>query len=165
MVHVYQGENLKKGPGERNMYLSKIGVQNKSSRSFWSRINSKGQAAGELALILPVLIFIVFATFELARIYNIQQHLTSAAQMGARTGTIRNSTVASTESAIRTYLVETEVGTNYATVITGVGPNEDFNSTVNVQVKHTVKLFSKVAFPGFDGFQIPLKASITMRHQ
>lgn len=129
------------------------------------RRGERGQAVVEFALLMPVLIVIVIATFELARVFIVQQHLVSAAEMGARTGTIRNNTVAEVESAIRTYLENTQVDTNFTTTISGVGADEDFNSTVVVTVNHTLTLFTTLVIPGFDGFTVPLEASITMRHQ
>lgn len=125
----------------------------------------RGQAIIEFALLLPLLVVLVVTTLELARVFIVRQHLVSAAEMGARTGTIRNNTVAEVEGAIKTYLANTQVSTNFTTTISGVGPDENFNSTVVVTVKHTLTLFTNVAIPGFDGFTVPLEASITMRHQ
>ena len=137
-------------------------TQRKAGRRLRSE---RGQAVVEFALLLPVLVVLVVASLELARIFIVRQHLVTAAEMGARTGTIRNSTVAGVESALTTYFANTQVNNDFTSTITGVGPDEDFNSTVVVTINHTLSLFTTVVIPGFEGFTVPLEVSITMRHQ
>ncbi len=118
----------------------------------------------EFAVILPIIALVVFATLELSRVYVVQQHLNSAASMGARTGSIRNSTVADVQTAMDTYFSSTEVGANYTPTITGVNETADFNSYVTVSVLHNLQLFTTLV-PGVSGVTVPLSSSVTMRHQ
>lgn len=134
-------------------------------RSLWQVMRSqRGQSVVEFAVILPIIALVVFATLELARVYVVQQHLNSAADMGARTGSIRNSTVADVQNAMDTYFSSTEVGANYTPTITGVSETADFNTYVTVAVLHNLQLFTTLV-PGFSGVTVPLSSSVTMRHQ
>ncbi len=129
------------------------------------RISENGQALVEFAVVLPILVLVVLASLELARIVVVKQHLISAARLGARTGTIRNSAIADVDNALSTYLSSTEVGTSYTRTISGVSAEADFNSQVTVTVNHNLTLFSNFRLPGVSGVTVPLSATVTMRHQ
>lgn len=165
MTLSFEAKKVTQREGHEKVMNSPKTMIHRAISVIYKRRGERGQAIIEFALLLPVLIVIIIATFELARVFIVQQHLVSAAELGARTGTIRNNTVADVESAIRTYLENTQVNDGFTTTISGVGADEDFNSTVVVTVNHTLTLFTTVVIPGFDGFTVPLEASITMRHQ
>lgn len=132
----------------------------------WAFIRrTSGQSVTEFAVLLPIFILIVFATLEVGRVYVVQQHLNSAARLGARTGTIRNSSVAEVQAAMDTYLSSTEVGVNYTPTVTGVSANADFNTLVTVSLVHNLQLFTSLDIPGLPGVTVPLSSSVTMRHQ
>jgi Flp pilus assembly protein TadG len=119
----------------------------------------------EFCVFLPLLVLLVFATLELARAYVVQQHLQEAARVGARAGTVRNSTAADVQSAIQTYLSSTEVGSNFTLSVSGVDPSADFDTMVTVSVSYNLQLFTNVLITAVGGLTIPLSASVTMRHQ
>ena len=122
-----------------------------------------GQAIVEFAIMLPIAALIVYATLEVARVYVVQRHMVTAASIGARTGTLRTSDTADVQNAIATYLSSTEVGTNYAANIAGVGPTATSNTMVTVSLTTNLQLFTAFDIPGVT--VLPLTSTVTMRHQ
>jgi len=125
-----------------------------------------GLASLELAIFLPVLLFLALGTVQFAQIFIAERHLRAAAYSGARTGTIQNSNVAQVESAIATYLGATHIGTNFETEIDGVGVGADGDTMVQVKVKHDFPLLFRM--PGLgspDEPVFPITVAVTMRHE
>lgn len=70
--------------------------------------NRRGQAAVELAIILPVILLLAVGLIEIARAWRNHQVITNAAREGARTAAVANplTTTASVDSAVRNVLVQ-----------------------------------------------------------
>ncbi len=151
----------KNDPGTREEIFSNFFIRFKQFRRLTKK--NRGQAIVEFALILPVATLIVYATLEMARVYVVQRHLVTAAAVGARTGTFRTSTTSDVQNAIGTYLSSTQVGTNYAANIVGVGLTSTSNTMVIVSLTTNLRLFTGIQIPALT--TLPLTTSVTMRHQ
>lgn len=68
----------------------------------------RGQAAVELAVILPVILLLAIGLIEMARAWRNHQVVTNAAREGARTAAVANplNTQATVDSAVRNVLVD-----------------------------------------------------------
>jgi Flp pilus assembly protein TadG len=61
--------------------------------------NDRGSAAVEMALLMPVLLMVLFATVDFGRMYNAKITLTEAARDGARAAVLGADATAQTKSA------------------------------------------------------------------
>lgn len=73
-----------------------------------TRIGRRGQAAVELAVILPVILLLAVGLIEMARAWHHHQVVTNAAREGARMAAVANplTTTASVDSMVRNVMVQ-----------------------------------------------------------
>lgn len=124
-----------------------------------------GIATAEFALMLPVLMLFGLGVLQVAQMFVVQRQLLGAAHTGARTGSVQNSSTSQVDSAIATFLEDTEVGDAYEAQIVGVGPTATGDTLVTVTVTHDMPLFFSMPIEGWDGTTVPLSASVTLRHE
>jgi Flp pilus assembly protein TadG len=113
------------------------------------RTPRKGLAVVELAIIVPVLVFLTIGMIEVARGLMVKETLSNAARKGARTGILPTGTTASITADINQVLSDNKIDTNYATVTVMVnGKVADASTAVQhdqISVKVSVPV-SKVAW-------------------
>lgn len=125
----------------------------------------RGVAAVEFALLLPLLMFLVLATIQMADAFYFRKLLLGAAHSAARTGVSQTSTVSDASAAIETYLANTRIGEAYEASIAGVGPGASGDGLVVVTVRYNFPLFATLPAIGWTNATIPLTASVTLRHE
>jgi Flp pilus assembly protein TadG len=144
--------------------------------------NRRGQALVEFALVLPMVLALVIAIFEIARAWNIQQVITDAAREGARVAVIgsgNNGTPAAiatqVDNTIDNALTAAGIDPNTATVTTsGLGLGRGVDAVVGISIPYQfvflspmMRLLSQFAGGGNSGFNgtINLQTSFTMRNE
>jgi hypothetical protein len=82
-----------------------------------SRLNRKGQALVEFALVLPLVLLLVVGMLELARAWNLHQTMTDAVREGARRAVLADDwPVDSVYAPIWRYLAQSGYDPSYATM-------------------------------------------------
>lgn len=125
----------------------------------------RGVAAVEFAMLLPLLMFLVLATIQMADAFYFRKLLLGAAHSAARTGVSQTSTASDVTSALQTYLGNTRIGNAYESVVSGVGPGASGDSLVVVTVHYDFPLFATLPAVGWTNATVPLSASVTLRHE
>ena len=128
------------------------------------RINRRGAAVVEFAIVAPVFFLLVFGMIEYGRMVMVQQVLTNASREGARRAVLDGVTDAAVTTAVNTYLTNASVSGATTTVTTTppVPPDVAEGRTVTVTIP-----FSQVSWlpsPMFLG-STTLRASTTMRRE
>lgn len=125
----------------------------------------RGVAAVEFAMLLPMLMFLVLATMQMAEAFYLRKLLLGAAHSAARIGVSQTSTVSDATAAVDTYLANTRIAGAYETAISGVGPGMGGDSLVIVTVHYHFPLFATLPAIGWTDATVPLTASVTLRHE
>ena len=118
--------------------------------------NEKGQAAAELALVLPVLLLILFGCIDLGRVFASWMTLTNAAREGARFGSMHPLDVPGIRNAA---LAEATAGglTGVSVAVSTAGSGTG-DPSITVDTAGTVKLVTPI--PGTR--VVTMQASATM---
>lgn len=124
-----------------------------------------GVAAVEFAMLLPLLMFLVVATIQVADAFYYRKLLLGAAHSGARTGVSQASTQNDVTAAIQTYLGQTRLAGSYDSTISGVGPGVSGDSLVVVTLRYNFPLFATLPIPGWTEKTVPISATVTLRHE
>jgi len=129
------------------------------------RLNERGAAAVEFAILLPVLMLILFGVIEFGMIMYSREIITNASREGARTGIVQATakpTTGDIQTVVTNYLTGTGIDPNaVTTTIAGAGltaPN-----TLNVTVTYPYNFFVP-ALLGL-GNSINLTGQTVMRHE
>ena len=103
---------------------------------------SRGAAAVEFALVLPILVLILFGTIEFGRAYNAKTTLTHAAREGVRVLALGTGDPAATARNAATSLDGSQIG-----VTTAGGnpctPGQQVAITLTYSVEYSIPLFSE----------------------
>ena len=119
---------------------------NRNQKYFRNAKKSRsGSLTVEIALLLPILIMLLFGSYELARANMILHSTESAAYEGARTGILPGATPEKIRESARVLL--TAVGINNFTV--NVDPPTFDETTENVEVTVLVPFRENMSFPAF----------------
>ena len=119
------------------------------------RKSERGQALVELALVLPVFIFIFFGIMEVSRLWQTVNTLSSAAREGARVAAVTSPDVSQLTAAASRILTAGNISN---ATISIAGPNA--NAEVTVTVSMTYSPLTGSIIPGFGS--IPLTRTTTM---
>ena len=94
------------------------------------RLNRKGQALIEFALVLPLVLLLVVGMLEFARAWNVHQTMTDAVREGARRAVLANTwPVDSAYAPIWRYLAQSGYDPSYATMRICTPPATSCGST------------------------------------
>jgi Flp pilus assembly protein TadG len=97
-------------------------------RQHGRRLDQRGQALVEMALVLPVLLLLVVGMMEMARAWNAKQAITDAAREGARLAVVGDGgDQAEVEAAIDTALSRSGIPPGYADIQFDQTPAPDGN--------------------------------------
>lgn len=132
------------------------------------KLNERGVAAAEFALVLPVLLLILFGTIEFGMMMYAREIVTNAAREGARAGIVQGPpkrTSSEISTIANSYLTGT--GINQADVTftpTGVGLSNPNMLTVTAQYSYN---FLIPYIPAVVGIPNPLiiTTQVVMRHE
>jgi TadE-like protein len=145
-----------------------------------SRLNRKGQAAVELALVLPVILLLVVGMLEFARAWNLHQSITDAVREGARRALVADIPPAPVDSVYAPmwrYLEQAGYDPHYATMgVCNVGnttcgglvyptppaPESDYK---NSGQRVTIVLSVPFRFWALGDRAIIMKSSLTVRNE
>ncbi|OPY55955.1 MAG: TadE-like protein [Pelotomaculum sp. PtaU1.Bin035] len=122
--------------------------------------DKRGQALVELALALPLLIFIIMGTMEFGRIFHSYLLITNASREGARAGIISE-----TDPEIKTTVKNVAATLGLTDAQITITPDESFRTRgipLTVKVDYTVSLITPV-LDAIVPDPFPLTASTTMR--
>jgi Flp pilus assembly protein TadG len=129
------------------------------------RINRRGAAAVEFALVAPVFFLMVFGMIEFGRMIMVQQVITNASREGARIAVLDGTTGAEVISAVNSYLQ----GARLSGANVSVNPVEPSTAGYGAPVTVTVTIpFGQVSWlpsPMFIGGGTVLTASSVMRRE
>jgi len=103
----------------------------------------RGAATVEFAVVAPLFFLLVTAVIEFGRVFMVVGLLTYAAQQGARTGALDNSTTDSATAAVTNYL--SSGGISGATVTVSPDPPSSAASGQNVTVTASIP-FTRVSW-------------------
>ena len=126
------------------------------------RLNRRGNAVVEFALILPILLAVVFGITEFGRAWLTVNVMNTAVREGARLAVVTGPDVSAVKSRVTAVLTAAKVT---AKTITVTGPDSaDPERKVTVSVTSDFKVLPGKILGTFKG-TIPLQASTTMRHE
>jgi hypothetical protein len=129
------------------------------------RINRRGAAAVEFALVAPIFFLMIFGMIEFGRMVMVQQVITNGSREGARIAVLDGTTGAKVVSVVDDYL--DSAGISGATVL--VDPPEPNDAGYGVPVTVTVTIpFGQVSWlpsPMFIGGDTALTATSVMRRE
>jgi hypothetical protein len=144
----------------------------------FSWLNRKGQAAVELALVLPVVLLLVVGMLEFARAWNLHQSITDAVREGARRALIADPPpyppVDSVYAPMWRYLEQAGYDPTYASMGVCNAPTTTCGSTsrppagTNYKVsgeKMTIVLSVPFRFWMLGNRSITMKSSLTVRNE
>lgn len=120
----------------------------------------RGQAAVELALVIPLLLLLVFGVFEFGRLLNAYLTLQHAAREGARLGVL-----GATDSEIIAVIESTAVTLRTADLVIDISPIQA-GRTAGTIMTVTVTYAFEVVVPvisGIIGSSLPITSSLSMR--
>jgi Flp pilus assembly protein TadG len=131
------------------------------------RMDDRGQAAVEFALVMPIFLLLLISTVEVSRLWNIHHALTEAARQGARSASLANPLIGtdSVRSTVRNALAGAALTPDLATIqLVGVdGPS---GVMTQVQLSYPFELsFLHRLSAGVVGAEMDLSASVAMRHE
>ena len=136
-----------------------------------NRATRKGMAVVELAIIVPVLVFLTIGMIEVARGLMVKEVLSNAARKGCRTAILPSGSTSSVTADVNQVLSDNTINPNYATVTVMVnGKVADASTAVQhdqISVKVSIPV-SQVAWitPFFlPGTDIESDAIIMMRQR
>jgi Flp pilus assembly protein TadG len=132
------------------------------------RLNRKGQALIEFALVLPLVLLVVVGMLEFARAWNLHQVMTDAVREGARRAVLANDpncpggsvSMDSVKAPMWRYVAQAGYNPSYATM--SVSPAADFKCTgKNITVIMTLPY--KIWILGSSSFT--MRSSLTVRNE
>ena len=104
------------------------------------KLNERGVAAAEFALLLPVLLMILLGTIEFGMIMYSRELITNASREGARAGIVQVSpkpTAGAIRTIATTYLTGTGINpANVTVTVTGAGGVNPATLTVNTSYRY-----------------------------
>jgi len=133
-----------------------------------SRLNRKGQALVEFALVLPLVLLLVVGMLEFARAWNLHQVMTDAVREGARRAVLADDTncpggavsMDSVKAPMWRYVAQAGYNPSFATM--SVSPAADFKCTgKNITVILTLPY--KIWVLGSSSFT--MRSSLTVRNE
>ena len=128
---------------------------------------TRGQAAVEFALVLPVFLLLVVSMVEMSRLWSVHHALAEAARQGARTASLANTAIGedSVRSVIRRALQGASLNPSSATIqLVGVaGPSGNL-TRVQLSYRHEISFLHRLS-AGAAGGGLNLSASVVMRHE
>jgi Flp pilus assembly protein TadG len=134
------------------------------------RLNRKGQAIVEFALVLPLLLLLVVGMLEFAKAWNLHQTLTDAVREGARRAVLKDGwPVDSAYAPIWRYIAQSGYDPSYATMSICTPPATSCGSTTTDfkrtgwPVTVTVTLPYKIWVLGNQSFV--MRTSYTVRNE
>ena len=135
------------------------------------RLNRKGQALIEFALVLPLVLLLVVGMLEFARAWNLHQVMTDAVREGARRAVLADDTVCpggaasmdSVKAPMWRYVAQAGYNPSYATMT--VSPAADFkctgrNITVTLRMPYKLWALGKLGSSSFT-----MRSSLTVRNE
>ncbi len=138
----------------------------------WHRpLGERGQSMAELAIVLPVLLGLVIAIFEIGRAWNVRQVLTNATREGARVAVVTSTTNQSTvTNTIDAYLSADNLNPASATItINGFGGGPGTPCRIDVSYPYQFQFLGPlVDLMGGDGSSfgtITLTSTTIMRNE
>ena len=134
------------------------------------RLNRKGQALIEFALVLPLVLLLVVGMLEFARAWNLHQTMTDAVREGARRAVLADTwPVDSAYAPIWRYLAQSGYDPSYATMSVCTPPATSCGSTTadfkahGLPITVTLTLPYKIWVLGNKSFT--MKTSFTVRNE
>jgi Flp pilus assembly protein TadG len=121
--------------------------------------SEKGQAAVELALVLPVLVLLLCGIMEFGRVYDASLVITQAAREGARAGAVGD-TDAQVTSAVKTVAGSLNQN-NLSITISPPQSSRTSGDNITVEINYSVQLVAPVISKLVPN-PFPLSASTTM---
>jgi Flp pilus assembly protein TadG len=143
-----------------------------------SWVNRRGQAAVEMALVLPIFLLLVVGMLEFARAWNLHQSITDAVREGARRALIADSPpvpIDSVYASMWRYVEEAGYDATYATMGVCDAPNTGCGTTYPFPAqpgnwkaggeKITITLSVPFRFFVLGNQPITMKSSLTVRNE
>ncbi|MBV9773183.1 MAG: pilus assembly protein [Gemmatimonadetes bacterium] len=130
--------------------------------------DERGQAAVELALILPVALLLVVGSLEFARVWNVYQVVTDAAREGARKAVVASParSADSVRAVVRSALARASLDTTQAQItVSGVGDATGTPARVEIRYSYPLKMLKPLMGWGSEGKTLTLAASCVMRNE
>jgi Flp pilus assembly protein TadG len=135
------------------------------------RLNRKGQALIEFALVLPLVLLLVVGMLEFAKAWNLHQVMTDAVREGARRAVLADATTCpggavamdSVKAPMWRYVAQSGYNPTYATM--SVSPAADFkctgkNITVILTLPYKIWSLGKLG-----GATFTMRSSLTVRNE
>ena len=130
---------------------------------FSSRKKEQGQSLVEFALILPVALFLLLGTIDVARAFFNLQTVTNASREGARRGIIAGAVQGDVDTVVNNAL--TSAGLTSTPTIVGSGVDgASAGATTTVTVTYPFQTLTGTLIPGWTG-TIDLTQTTVMRHE
>jgi Flp pilus assembly protein TadG len=136
-----------------------------------NRLNRKGQALIEFALVLPLILLLVVGMLEFARAWNLHQVMTDAVREGARRAVLADDTVCpggaasmdSVKAPMWRYVAQSGYDPSFATM--SVSPAADFkcrnkNITVTLRLPYRIWALGSLGSASFT-----MRSSLTVRNE
>ena len=127
----------------------------------------RGQAAVEIALVMPVFILLLVSLVEVARVWNIQHSLAEAARQGARAASLANSAIDddSVRATVEGILRAAAIDPGEATIaVVGAGGTPGSEASVALSYPYAMPLVHRLSAGAARG-SLNLSASAVMRHE
>jgi Flp pilus assembly protein TadG len=135
------------------------------------RLDRKGQALVEFALVLPLVLLVMVGMLEFARAWNLHQTMTDAVREGARRAVLADGWPAdSVKAPMWRYLAQAGYDPSYATMEICTPPSTSCGSTVSPNFKDSSKNVTIVLTLPYKFFVlsnrgITMKSSFTVRNE
>ena len=127
----------------------------------------RGQAAVEIALVMPVFILLLASLVQVARVWNVQHTLAEAARLGARAASLANTAIDedSVRSTVGGTLRAAALDPDRATVtVVGVDAASGDQASVQIAYPYALPLMHRLS-GGAARASLDLSASAVMRHE
>ena len=128
---------------------------------------TRGQAAVEFALVLPVFLILIVSMVEMSRLWSVHHALAEAARQGARSASLANTAIGddSVRSVIRGALRGAALNPSSATInLVGVSGPSGSLTRVELSYPHEISFLHRLS-AGAAGGALNLSASAVMRHE
>jgi hypothetical protein len=133
-----------------------------------NRLNRKGQALIEFALILPLVLLLVVGMLEFARAWNLHQVMTDAVREGARRAVLADglcgvASLDSVKAPMWRYLAQSGYDPSYATMTVTPAARykcTGFNITVNLTLPYRIWALGSLGSSSFT-----MRSSLTVRNE
>ena len=126
--------------------------------------SERGQAATELALILPIVVFLIFGALEVGRVFTAWIIVTQAAREGARVASVSCTLDPGCATAVDGRVTTSLTGLNAATARTTLSPGPYVaGDPVDVRIEYDVALVTPLVSALFPANPITVTGETTMR--